>query len=84
MPKIEKSISFERFLYQLEREGVSETEKKNKEYISWNYFKDYLTNYYWKPYTTREIQPNSAKNEEEIIEIPPEILTILKGFQLLF
>lgn len=79
LPKIDKGISFQRFLYQLENEGVTELEKKEKEFISWNYFIDSLTHYYWKPYTMRKNKGNNYDHEEDSIDIEESIFQILKS-----
>lgn len=79
LPKIDKGISFQRFLYQLENEGITELEKKEKEFISWNYFIDSLTHYYWKPYTMRKNKGNNYDHEEDSIDIEESIFEILKS-----
>ena len=84
LSNIEKSLSLEKILYQLEREGLTAQEKREKEYISWKYFFNYLTKYQYKPYTTREINNINTSDEDLIITEKP-LLEMMKGFiNLLF
>lgn len=79
LAKIEKSISLERALYQLEREGGDKDDRKEKEYISLNYFKDFLQNYRLKPYLGRENYDRSEIQEEDSINIDKGILETIKS-----
>ena len=78
LPKIKKAINFERVLNQLEREGVSKSEKEEKEFISRKYFLNFLTKYQWKPYTTREIGNGNAY-DEDVIVLEKNLLQMIKG-----
>jgi len=79
LPKIKKAINFERVLNQMEQEGVLETEKREKEFISLKYFLGFLTKYQWKPYTTREFGNENAY-DEDLIVIEKNLLQMMKGF----
>ena len=79
LAKIGKMVTLDRALYQLEREGRNSEERKEKEYISWNYFKDFLKNYSLKPFLVRGNTDDPEISEEDSIKIDKTIFEAIES-----
>lgn len=79
LTKIDKAINLDRVLYQLEREALTEKERRDKEYISWNYLINFITKYQLKPYIIRQNDEKNVQSEEQIISMDQRIIDIMKG-----
>lgn len=84
LAKISKMVTLDRALYQLEREGRNSEERKEKEYISWNYFKDFLKNYSLKPYLIHGNNDDPEIPEEDSIKIDKTIFEAIESKIILF
>ena len=79
LAKIGKMVTLDKVLYQMEREGRNSEERKEKEYISWNYFKDFIKNYSLKPYLVRGNTNDPEIPEEDSIKIDKTIFEAIES-----